>query len=273
MNIKTMFSFRGTEHQPALYVGLAAILLGWSLVLFGYVNVWWIILSHIVTCFYLYCSSIGFHRLFSHKSYETYRPISMFLLLVGTLGAYGSSMHFTLSHIRHHLFSDTEDDPQQFETLKDVFLPSYVEKPATIAEKKMLFRRLGKYTEHRIAHNFYWLIIIAFVSILLILGGWKAALYLWALPAGMTVFTGRLFNLWAHDGMEQPTNVWWWGLPFGFSGEHLHKNHHDSPGSWDYREKPSDMDGGAYVVWAIMKNRPSWKSFISLDHKLEKRQI
>jgi stearoyl-CoA desaturase (delta-9 desaturase) len=55
--------------------------------------------------------TVGFHRLFTHRAFET-NPVVQFLLAVlGSMAVQGSLLDWVAMHRRHHQFSDHEDDP------------------------------------------------------------------------------------------------------------------------------------------------------------------
>ena len=54
---------------------------------------------------------LGFHRLLTHSSYETYRPVRGLLALFGTLAGEGPPIMWVSAHRKHHRFSDEEHDP------------------------------------------------------------------------------------------------------------------------------------------------------------------
>lgn len=56
-------------------------------------------------------SEIGAHRLWSHSSFTTSRPIKQLLIILDTLAAEGSIIAFVGVHRLHHMYSDTPDDP------------------------------------------------------------------------------------------------------------------------------------------------------------------
>ncbi|MES3039179.1 MAG: fatty acid desaturase [Bdellovibrionota bacterium] len=53
----------------------------------------------------------GYHRLFSHRSYQGHPILRMALLLIGASGYQGSALKWSSDHRRHHNKLDTEDDP------------------------------------------------------------------------------------------------------------------------------------------------------------------
>jgi len=55
--------------------------------------------------------TVGYHRLFTHLSFET-KPVVKFILAVfGSMAVQGSLMEWVATHRRHHQHSDTSDDP------------------------------------------------------------------------------------------------------------------------------------------------------------------
>ena len=55
--------------------------------------------------------SIGFHRLFTHRSYETYRAIRYSLAVLGSMAVQGPVIRWVSDHRKHHSFADREGDP------------------------------------------------------------------------------------------------------------------------------------------------------------------
>lgn len=64
--------------------------------------------------FYLFTGlgvTIGYHRLFTHRSFEAVRPLKVVLAIAGSMALQGSLMDWVAAHRRHHAFSDKEGDP------------------------------------------------------------------------------------------------------------------------------------------------------------------
>lgn len=55
--------------------------------------------------------TMGYHRLFSHKSYEAHPILQGFLLLIGAGAFQGSALKWSSDHRIHHRFEDTDKDP------------------------------------------------------------------------------------------------------------------------------------------------------------------
>ena len=91
---------------PFLLLGLAAWQtwsdqLHWSdLVVFAIV--------YLATCLGV---TVGFHRLFTHRSFSTSRPLRAILAILGSAAIEGPVIAWVADHRRHHAFSDREGDP------------------------------------------------------------------------------------------------------------------------------------------------------------------
>mgnify|MGYP001817676120 CR=1 FL=1 len=55
--------------------------------------------------------TIGYHRLFTHRSFVTPRWVSTAFAIMGSMAVEGPVMHWVAIHRKHHQYSDHEDDP------------------------------------------------------------------------------------------------------------------------------------------------------------------
>ncbi len=55
--------------------------------------------------------TVGYHRLFSHRSYRAAWPVRLVWLLLGAATFEGSAIEWSSDHRRHHLYTDTDRDP------------------------------------------------------------------------------------------------------------------------------------------------------------------
>ena len=55
--------------------------------------------------------TVGFHRLFTHQSFEAVRPLKIVLAIAGSMSLQGSLIDWVAAHRRHHAFSDKAGDP------------------------------------------------------------------------------------------------------------------------------------------------------------------
>ncbi len=54
---------------------------------------------------------VGFHRLFVHRSFETYTWVKFVLAVLGSMAVQGSVLFWVAMHRRHHQYSDRPGDP------------------------------------------------------------------------------------------------------------------------------------------------------------------
>jgi stearoyl-CoA desaturase (delta-9 desaturase) len=55
--------------------------------------------------------TVGFHRLFTHRSFKANRMLKIVLAVAGSLAVEGSVTSWVANHRRHHMFSDRPGDP------------------------------------------------------------------------------------------------------------------------------------------------------------------
>jgi stearoyl-CoA desaturase (Delta-9 desaturase) len=68
----------------------------------------------LLTAFYFLVAhgvTIGFHRLFTHRSFEARRPLKIVLAVLGSMSFQGSLIGWVADHRRHHRYADRAGDP------------------------------------------------------------------------------------------------------------------------------------------------------------------
>jgi stearoyl-CoA desaturase (Delta-9 desaturase) len=55
--------------------------------------------------------TVGFHRLFTHKAFETNRVVKCIVTICGSMAVEGPVIKWVAMHRRHHQFSDRDGDP------------------------------------------------------------------------------------------------------------------------------------------------------------------
>jgi stearoyl-CoA desaturase (delta-9 desaturase) len=55
--------------------------------------------------------TVGYHRLFTHRSFKANRPLKIALAIAGSMAVEGSVIGWVANHRRHHVFSDQRGDP------------------------------------------------------------------------------------------------------------------------------------------------------------------
>src|SRR5207248_2124785 len=55
--------------------------------------------------------TVGYHRLFTHKAFETNRVVQFILAALGSMAVQGPLLNWVALHRRHHQHSDEHEDP------------------------------------------------------------------------------------------------------------------------------------------------------------------
>ena len=73
----------------------------------------WVYLGLLVGMYLLtgFGITIGYHRLFTHRSFKTPRWFAAVLAVMGSMAVEGSVLHWVAVHRKHHQHSDDHDDP------------------------------------------------------------------------------------------------------------------------------------------------------------------
>ena len=54
---------------------------------------------------------VGFHRLFAHRAFHERKSVRLLLGIAGSMAAQGPVIYWAATHRRHHIHSDTKEDP------------------------------------------------------------------------------------------------------------------------------------------------------------------
>ena len=58
-----------------------------------------------------YGVTLGFHRLLTHRSFQTFKPVEYTLAILGSIAVQGPVMSWVADHRKHHAHTDKEGDP------------------------------------------------------------------------------------------------------------------------------------------------------------------
>jgi stearoyl-CoA desaturase (delta-9 desaturase) len=86
---------------------LAAIPLLWN-TLIGWTDVGIMVGVYLATAFGI---TIGFHRLLTHRAFDTYRPLKYLFAILGSMAVQGPVIGWVADHRKHHAHTDEEGDP------------------------------------------------------------------------------------------------------------------------------------------------------------------
>lgn len=184
--------------------------------------------------------SIGYHRYFTHRSFETTEFFEYIMLMVGLICGGRSALTWAAVHRMHHAKSDTDRDPHS---------PIYVGKWHVITSQWQVKQIPKKYIVSLLRnprvvffHHYGKYIHILYAGIVLLFGI-NAFIIFVVMPYILSWINFGLLNWVAHKN-GQPDDVPYMNLIA--PGEGWHKCHHDRPK--DYRLNKYDIAG-----WLIEK--------------------
>ncbi|GAB2745749.1 acyl-CoA desaturase [Nocardioides pakistanensis] len=238
----------------------------------------WTDIAIMVTMYWLtgHGITVGFHRLFTHKSYKPNRAVKIFWAIAGSMAIQGPVIRWVADHRKHHKFSDRDGDPHSpwrygtdLKALSKGFWYAHMMwlfNPEQTPQRKYAPDLMKDRDLVRISKQFpMWVA----VSLLLpaLLGGlltmsWQGALtgFFW----GSLVRVSLLHHVtWSvnsicHTIGERPflsrdksANVWWLAIPS--MGESWHNLHHADPTCARHGVLRGQVDTSARVIWFMEK--------------------
>jgi stearoyl-CoA desaturase (delta-9 desaturase) len=244
--------------------------------------------------------TVGFHRLFTHKSYKPNRAVKIFWAVAGSMAIQGPVIRWVADHRKHHKFSDRDGDPHSpwrygndLKALAKGFWYAHMMwlfNPEQTPQRKYAPDLMKDPDIVKISRQFpLWVA----VSLLLpaVLGGlvtmsWQGALtaFFW----GSLVRVSLLHHVtWSinsicHTVGERPflsrdksANVWWLAIPS--MGESWHNLHHADPTCARHGVLPGQVDTSARIIWFMEKmgwvDDVRWPVKERIEAKLAKNQL
>lgn len=181
--------------------------------------------------------TLGFHRLYSHRSFKTPKTVGWFFALCGTLAFQGGLVEWVARHRMHHAFTETDDDPHNarrgFWYSHMMWLFNTSEKFDSPTRHVSFARDIHRDPVLRFLSN-KWTVSFAQIALLLGLGftmGWSAAL--WGVFVRLCIgyhctwFVNSAAHKWGtrrFETSEDSRNSLWVALVT--FGEGWHNNHH-----------------------------------------------
>jgi stearoyl-CoA desaturase (delta-9 desaturase) len=224
--------------------------------------------------------TVGFHRLLTHRAFQSYPWIERMFAVLGSLSIQGSVMDWVADHRKHHAHTDKEGDPHSphvghgqglrgfwhshagwlMETQGQADWRKYA--PDLYEDRAM--RRIGKLFP---LLALYSLLLPALAGFLLQGFTAKGALegFIWG--GLVRVFLGHhvtwsinsichIFGRRRFDIEDRSTNVWWLA-PFSL-GESWHHNHHAFPRSAVHGLKWWELDISAMIIGGMERVGLAW---------------
>lgn len=221
---------------------------------------------------------LGYHRLLTHKSFQTHRWIKLMLAWFGTLSGQGSIRDWIAQHHKHHCFSDEPEDPHS--PVGSFFWGhmGWLLLRRTKEEKRALWDRYGRHLARdpalrQIERRYSWMGHLGVMSILFFGGSWwwhdlymGLSLLLWGMAVRMalvfhcTWLVNSLSHRWGYqthrDTGDQSRNNWLVALIT--YGEGWHNNHHADARAANHGRQWYEIDLTYLTILAMEKLGLAW---------------
>jgi stearoyl-CoA desaturase (delta-9 desaturase) len=257
--------------------------------------------SDLVIFFVMYCAAglgvtIGFHRLLTHRAFQTHKPLQYFWAILGQMAVQGPVIDWVADHRKHHAHTDQPGDPHsphvdREDGWKGSLRGLYHAHMGWLlvghgqAQRSQYARDLTEDPGmRRINRSFHWIVLaglaIPFLMGLAIDRTLEGALtgLLWGGPVRMFFqhhvtwsinSVCHFFGRRRFDVEDHSTNVFWLALPS--FGESWHHNHHAFPRSAEHGLKWYELDVSAWIIKAMKKVGLAWNvTIISPERQQQK---
>ena len=240
--------------------------------------------------------TVGYHRLFTHRSFETFRAVKVLFAVLGSMAIEGPLLRWVAQHRRHHQHSDDALDPHSphhygggiFGTIAG-FYHAHV---GWIFEREPadLSRYVGDLFRDR------WLRLVsttwfvwALIGLVLpaVLGGliswsWEGVLlgFLWGglvrvfFVHHVTWSINSVCHLWGSkpfESQDESRNNAIFGI-LGF-GEGWHNNHHAFPTSARHGLAWWQIDTSYWVIWLMSVTGLAWKVRVPAGPAIDAKRV
>jgi len=227
--------------------------------------------------------TIGFHRMLTHRAFQTSKPVEYLFAALGSMAVQGPVIHWVADHRKHHAHTDEEGDPHSPHVgagsgvrgaLRGLFhahVGWLITEHGQAARRKYAKDLMDDRGMRRINRAFHWWVLAGLLLPAalgwLISGSWTGALtgflwgglvrvfllhhITWSINSVCHFFGRRRFDLDDHS-----TNVWWLALPS--LGEAWHHNHHAFPRSATHGLRRIELDPSGWLISAMEKLGLVW---------------
>jgi stearoyl-CoA desaturase (Delta-9 desaturase) len=223
--------------------------------------------------------TIGFHRLLTHRSFATHRPIEYALAVLGSMAVQGPLINWVADHRKHHAHADTDGDPHsphvghggEWRRLCHAHVGWLLTHVSGSEAQRYAPELLEDPVIRAINRAFVTLTTISLLIPFTI--GWLATGRL--AGAALALFWGGLVRVfvvhhvaWSTNSIchffgrrrfettDRSTNVFWLALPS--LGEAWHHNHHAFPRSALHGLRSWELDISGLIIRAMEKAGVAW---------------
>lgn len=242
--------------------------------------------------------TVGYHRLFSHRAFQTTPAVRAALAIAGAMSTQGPVTQWVTDHRKHHAMSDREGDPHSPHGHGDGVMG--VVRGLYHAHMGWLFRTKGMERGRVYGRDLYddplirridrlyplWLVVsfgVPFVAGWALSGGdlgrgFQA--FVWAGLVRVFVFDHatwsinsicHMFGRRDYATSDESRNVWYLA-PFTF-GEAWHNNHHAFPGSARHGLTRRQLDPSWWTIRLLERTGLAWNVKLPTAARRERRSV
>jgi stearoyl-CoA desaturase (Delta-9 desaturase) len=224
--------------------------------------------------------TIGFHRLLTHRAFQTYPWLERTFAILGSLAVQGSVLDWVADHRKHHAHTDEEGDPHSphighghglrglwhahagwlMETQGQADWKKYATDLYEDPKMRRIGRRFPVYVLISLGvPTLAGFVLSGFTAIGALEGyvwGGLVRIFLvhhvtWSINSICHMFGSRRFDI-----EDQSTNVWWLA-PFSL-GESWHHNHHAFPRSAFHGMRWYELDLSGLMILGMQRLGLAW---------------
>lgn len=239
----------------------------------------------------------GFHRLFTHRSFECTPRVRAAFAIAGSMAIQGPVTRWVADHRRHHSFSDKAGDPHSPHVMREHgFIGAFKElwfahigwffaKEKTRIKKFAPDLMVDRQVINIDKRYFRWMWLS--LAIPLVVGGlltlsWKGALtgLLWGGFARIFFVHHvtwsinsicHFFGKKPYETFDESTNNVWLAIPS--LGESWHNNHHAFPTAAVHGMGKYQVDLSGILIWSLEKMGLAWNVKRPTEEQLAKRLL
>lgn len=212
---------------------------------------WWMFLAAFAWWYIIAIVAIsgGYHRYYSHKSFNASRWYDYAVNVLGIFSGAGPALTWAGTHRQHHAFSDTENDPHSY-TRKGWFAVYVNTWGYGFKIKRRFIKRLLSDPLLRWFYNHYFKLNIAIIIVFTLIDP-MFMIFGYAMPVVFAFHGYGLLNVLGHRG-GKPNNTWIGNILT--AGEGWHANHHLRGGSYEIGQKWWQFDPTKWFIKLIKVN-------------------
>jgi stearoyl-CoA desaturase (Delta-9 desaturase) len=238
--------------------------------------------------------TIGYHRLLTHRAFDTYRPLRYLFAILGSLSVQGPVIHWVADHRKHHAHTDEEGDPHSPHVGEGSGLRGLWHAHTGWLFTNQGQARASKYARElvedpgmrRISRNFPAIVVIGLLVPFAIgwavsgrlTGGLEGLLWgglvrifllhhiTWSINSVCHFYGRRRF-----DTDDYSTNVFWLALPS--LGEAWHHNHHAFPRAAAHGLRWWEVDPSGWIIRAMRRLGLAWNVVLITPERQRARAV